>query len=196
MQTPLANLARLATLGLCAALLAPSAHADKFYFSTAEEDQALPEGSQPSYLEGVLLREEENRYVIRVEGGEVQIPKAQVKRIEKDGLTVEQLADREDAAKERLAAANRARDEVGVAEASARGSARATEAAARSNAQEATADRMVNIVVDFQRLLPDYTFRTYDPVLRRANFSGLAQVIENYLSRQVLDAAHRSPTQR
>jgi len=85
-----------------------------------------------------------------------------------------------------VAAAETRRREVQAAEASVR---RDT---ARAGPQpKPSEERSLLIEVDFQNLLPGYTFRTFDPVLGRANLSGLRQVIEDYLRAEVMKAAHR-----
>lgn len=167
----------------CAALLAlcPAARADKFYFTTAEEDAKAAEGSVPSFVEGVLLREEGGFYVVRVEGGEIQLAKDSVKRIEKTDLTVAQLEEREKSAAEKLATANRVRSEVQAAEASAQRAEQAAEAAATAAQQP----RELIITVDFQGLIPNLRFQTFDPILDRVDFDGLARVVEAYLREEV-----------
>jgi hypothetical protein len=163
--------------------LAPAARADKFYFTTADEDAKASEGSSASFVEGVLLKEESGFYFVRVEGGEIQLPKASVVRIEKDGLTVAQLEERERAAAERLAAANRDRRDVQAAEASTR--KEAAEAAAPAPQRE------LQVVVDFQGLIPNFRFKTFDPILDRVNLDGLARVVEAYLRQEVERAMGR-----
>lgn len=180
---------RIALLSLGLALLAPSASADKFYFGKKETAEKLQAGS-PDVVEGVLLREENGIYVIRVEGGEIHVPKDSIYRIEKDDLTVAAIEQRERAARERLARADEERRRFLVAEASRRAEAvRPAEAAAR---REAGGERELRIVVDFQGLLPNYRFRApYDPVLHRVNLGGLARVVEAYLREEIERAAHR-----
>jgi hypothetical protein len=178
-------IAGAAFLGLSAPVFA-----DKFYFG-APADAEKTQGNAAQYVEGVLLREENGNYVIRVEGGEITLAKSMVTKIEKDALTVADLEKREKAAAEKLAAANKTRKEWQAAEADAkRSEAQAAEATAAKQAP-----RAVDVVVDFQGLLPNYRFKTFDPVLDRVNLQGLQQVIEAYLWDEVNRAAHRNPSQ-
>ncbi|MBK8975329.1 MAG: hypothetical protein IPM29_05345 [Planctomycetes bacterium] len=142
---------------LCAALCASAAHADRFHLGPADRAEQMTAG-EPDIVEGVLLREEDGRYVIRVVGGEIQIAKALVREIERDDLTVEEIERREQAARGSLAEANAEREsrqalaqaermerirEVRAAEASAR----------RTAAQPAEAS------------VPPLPRQAYDPVL-------------------------------
>lgn len=172
--------------GLAIAGLTASAKADRFHFVTPADAKKI-EGNAPSYVDGVLLREENGNYVIRVDGGEITIPKASVKEIEKTALTVADLEKGEKDARERLADLNKRRTQVQAAEAAARRS----EAQAREAAAAQEAPKEIRIVVDFQGLLPSYQFRAYDPVLHRVNLQGLAAVVEAYLREEVERAAHR-----
>ena len=52
-------------------------------------------------------------------------------------------------------------------------------------------EKRLTVNVDFQGLLPNYIFKAYDPVLRRANLSGLATVVREYLRSEVKRTAHR-----
>ncbi|MEM7200507.1 MAG: hypothetical protein AAF628_09600 [Planctomycetota bacterium] len=167
-------LARFATLLLALVLPAGTAHADKFYFG-AEEDGDNKHGNAGLYVEGVLLRTLENGdYVIRVQGGEVTLPKDMVQKIVQDGLTVGQIEQRERDNAEALAAANARRAEdrqVRVAEASAR---------VESN-RSVEPPQPLHLLVDFRSLMPNYVFKQYDPVLRRANLGGVRNVIDAFL---------------
>ncbi|MFO1050989.1 MAG: hypothetical protein U1F36_02085 [Planctomycetota bacterium] len=70
--------------------LASTASADRFHLGSKETAQKITEGTA-DYVDGVLLREEGDNYVIRVEGGEMQLQKASVWKIEKTDLTVAQI---------------------------------------------------------------------------------------------------------
>jgi len=157
--------------------------ADKFYLDTPEDTAATQGNAKGRMIEGVLLSETSKTYTVRVAGGQIEIAKSLVKRHVKGALTLEQIETRET---ERAAATSQAetrRREVQAVEASAR---RATPPTSKPDAGQ---DLLIK--VDFRNLLPGYTFRAYDPVLRRANLSGLRQVIEDYLRREVKSAAHR-----
>ena len=96
---------------LCAALLAPAAQADKFHLGTAETAEKMTDG-EADIVEGVLLEETETTYRIRIEGGEIELAKSRVYKVESSDLTVAQIEDRESGATERLAEANRARRDM------------------------------------------------------------------------------------
>jgi hypothetical protein len=179
---------RLLPVSLVAFCLAAPAAADKFHLGSADDAKKLAEGSSPSVIEGVLLEEKDGNYVIRVDGGEIRLAKASVHKIEKDGLTVADLEKREKDASDRLAEANVRRSQLQAAEASATREAR-NAAAARS--PEMPESIVIN--VDFNGLLPSYAFRTgYDPVLHRADLSGLAGVVEAYLRDELARVHHRA----
>lgn len=98
---------------------------DKFWL----DDGPAKAGGEPLPLrvvEGVLLDEDATSYHLRVEGGEVWLPKNQVVKVEKDGLTTAQIEQKERAAAEQRARAQAAR----AAEAAAAMRGHATEAAA------------------------------------------------------------------
>lgn len=79
-------------------LLLPGTAPDKFWLDSAAGANA--EGSRPAVVEGVLLGEDATSYHVRVAGGEIWLPKSQVVKVEKDGLTVEALEQQEKAHKE------------------------------------------------------------------------------------------------
>lgn len=171
------SLAALATLAFHRPALA-----DKFHFGPADDAKKMQAGT-PQIVEGVLLKEENGMLEIRVEGGTITLAKAMVTKIEKDGLTVADLEKREKDTRDKLALADRKRGEIQAAEASAR----------RSEAPaEAAPQKELRIVVDFQGMLPNYTFKSsFDPVLDRVNLGGLAPLVETYLRDQVERAAGR-----
>lgn len=157
--------------------------ADKFYFDTPEDIAATKGNTEGRMIEGVLLSETGETYTVRVAGGQMVITKSLVKRHVEDALTVAQIETRETEQADATARAETHRRQVQVAEASARrSSAPKTRPAPKQD---------LLIRIDFHNLLPGYTFRAYDPVLRRANLSGLRQVVEDYLRREVKSAAHR-----
>jgi hypothetical protein len=119
----------------------------------------------------------------------VTIPKSSVKSIDKTPLTVADLEKKEADSRQQLVDLNRRRREVQAAEASAR----RAEAQTREATAAAQAPKEIRVVVDFQGLLPNYTFRVFDPVLDRVNLPGLAAVVEAYLREEVQRAAHRRP---
>ncbi|MGE3174783.1 MAG: hypothetical protein AB7O97_19290 [Planctomycetota bacterium] len=71
---------------------------DKFWFEAPEAAQV--EGSAPAFVEGVLLDETDDAYHVRVVGGEVWLPKAQVVKVEKDRLTTQRIERAEQKAAE------------------------------------------------------------------------------------------------
>ena len=119
-------------------LICAPAKADKFWLSDPEAEQNAAAGSSPNLIEGVLLSEDADGYHVRVEGGEVVLPKKSVFKIENDKLSVDAIAEAEADSKEAGELANeerrlvqatqRAEREVRFAEASARRSSQAVEA--------------------------------------------------------------------
>ncbi len=180
----------LATTLLASLALASTASADRFFVGTPESEAKLAHGA--NYIEGVLIRTTDEEYVIRILNGEIRLPKSMVYKIEQDGLTVEQLEKREADRAATAAEANVRRAEARAEEAALR----EEEAIERARVEEEAPKTELTIVVDFQGALPGYRFKTYDPVLHRADFSGLRAVIEDYLRRQVERAAHRTPSRR
>lgn len=183
---------RLITATFAVFCLAAPAAADKFYLGSEEDAKKAAEGSVPNTVEGVLLREEDGHYVVRVESGELWLKKSNVYKVDKDALTVADLDKRADTAKAKLAEANTRRMEVQAAEASASREAREASAQRPSQAPESLV-----INVDFKGLLPSYRFRTdYDPVLHRVDLSGLRTVVETYLRQELADTYHRTYEQQ
>lgn len=126
----------LLTLCFCAATLAAPAFADKFYVGPEGSDEKMTEGDA-SYIEGVLLEEKDGRYVIRTEGGVIELPKSQVRKIEKDGLTTAQLEQREGDGVDARREANALRVAILDADREARDEYRAGFAAARARMRDA-----------------------------------------------------------
>src|SRR5690606_32507398 len=152
---------RTLTALLLAASLAPSARADKFWFLPAVETHPAVEGALSDWVEGVLLSEADGLYVIRVEGGEITVPKAMVLRVEQDDLTVAELERREADAQAALAVANERRWALLDSIADAR-----QESLRVVQAAEATASR--SEAVAEAAVLPDLApeiFPRYDPIL-------------------------------
>ena len=75
-------------------------------------DAVAVEGNQPRAIEGVLLDQDGDSYHIRVAGGEIWLPKAQVVKVDKTGLTVADLERSERQAAERRAAEAKAEAEA------------------------------------------------------------------------------------
>jgi hypothetical protein len=132
---------RFIPLSACALLLALPAKADKFWFSDPATAKNAPAGSSPDCLQGVLISEDATSYHIRVVGGELVLAKKSVVKVEKDGLTLENIQKSEKDAADALALANKERTlkqeldrkerELRAVEASARhGNARPVEASA------------------------------------------------------------------
>ncbi len=167
----------------CFLFVVGNLRADKFFFDTPKIAAATQGNSDGRVIEGVLTSETKTTYTVRIPGGEIVIDKALVKRHVKDDLSVDQIIAQEKAQAASNGQADKQRRAVQAIEASAS----RTKAPATQSRQE----NNLTITVDFQNLLPNYTFRAYDPVLRRANFSGLRQVIQDYLRREVKTAAHR-----
>jgi hypothetical protein len=179
---------RTLALSLSALTLAMPAKADKFHLDS-KDDKAKTQGGGPGrVIEGVLIEKDDKAktYRIRVLGGEVILAQSAVKSIEKDTLTVAMIETMEKDQAEQLAQQDQRRRDVQAAEASARRTARAERRASAVNQE-----RTLPIEIDFQGLVRGYTFKSYDPVLHRANLSGLTQLIENYLRQEVERAAHR-----
>lgn len=177
---------RITLAGLCLLAATRVAHADRFHFAKPG-DRTAAASAQLDTVEGVLLKDENGIYTIRVEGGTIEIDKKLVTKVEKTDLTLQKIEDREKAATAKLADSNRKRREVQATEASA--SKRELDA----RAAEAPKEKELKIVVDFQGLLPNYTFRTYDPVLHRVNMAGLAAAVERYFREEIERAAGRKP---
>jgi len=169
MRTPL-------PLVLAFAASASALPADRFFFgSKADDDKFVgSEGADArASLSGVLLREQDGMYVIRVEGGEVWVERSRVYKIEHDDLSVAQIEDRERSVKDELAAA-RARHLRQVAEAAA-------QRQAETAPTEAKAPKSLTLDVDFTGLLPGYKFQPNSDVLRKVDLVGLSREIEDWL---------------
>lgn len=114
---------RPALASLAIVLLTPCAFADKFYFTSDEETAKEEVDSIPDMIVGVLTAQDEETYTIRVEGGEIQLAKEMVRKIESDALTVADIEAAEAAAAPALAQADVERQQflaVERAEAAAR----------------------------------------------------------------------------
>lgn len=133
--------------------LQATAKADRFWLS--DPAAKVPEGSAPNCIDGVLLAEGADGYHVRVVGGEVLLPKAAVFRVEKDGLTIEQIVQRE----QELASAR-----------TPAGAPAAVPAAAKKSAAapvEATAKRSEAVPAPAAAPAPGKVDVGYDPVLHR-----------------------------
>ncbi len=175
----------LVTCLLVFAFQAP-ALATKFHLADEKESKDTEGNAEGRVIEGVLLKEDKTTYTIRIVGGEITIPKSAVKRTENDALTVAKIETMEKGRATTVAASETQRRQIQAAEASAR---RRTDEAPTPAAK--SGEQSLLIEVDFQGLLPGYTFRTFDPVLGRANLTGLRAVIEDFLRSEVKRAAHR-----
>ena len=118
---------------LGALLLAVPAKADKFWLTDPAAKKSA-EGSTPDFLEGVLLGEDANVYHVRVGGGEIQLPKKAVFKVEKDALTIEQILETEKQGAARLAASQAERKAAPAASARRKNVAAVEAAAKRSDA--------------------------------------------------------------
>ena len=156
---------------------APLAHADKIYLkSTGKQPEVAQQA--PDFIEGKVLSEKDGQVTIRVEGGTIVIARASIDRIEKDGLTEQQIASREDDMRKRLADADQKRGTMLAQWADA--SAKRAEASAAERAREP-----LEVVVDFQGVIPTQLFRFYEPIIGRIDMDGLGRAIENYLRAEV-----------
>jgi hypothetical protein len=171
-------------------LSSASATADRIYLKTssapATSTRKAAEEELPS-IEGVVTAETEESVTIRVEGGDVTIAKSKVARIEKGGLTLEDIQKRESDLASRETPADQARRTAHAqwVEASAR-----KDGEGSRTASDTGGDRPLEIVVDFRGLLPAQVLRFYDPVLHvvrtvpvleRIDMDGLARTVEAYL---------------
>ncbi|MFT4512273.1 MAG: hypothetical protein ACI89X_002115 [Planctomycetota bacterium] len=131
-------------------LICAPAKADKFWLTDPKSEQSTVAGSSPNLIEGVLVAEDDAGYHVRIEGGEILLPKKSVFKIEKDGLTLDAIVKAETDSKKSGQQANedrrtvqasqkRMRD-VRIAEASASRSGRPVEAAVSRSAAPAVTD--------------------------------------------------------
>lgn len=148
---------------LTALLIAPVAKADKFWMVSPDEAKLMTAGS-PACLVGVLVAEDANTYTVRVVGGQVVLAKKSVVKIEKDGLTLDDVSKFEKADAERVAAADKERQQAQAAEASAR--------RVRTDAQpvDATAH-----AAPLPAPLPAPVEEAYDPVLHVVRAIGVRE---------------------
>ena len=172
---------RIPLLLLALAALAPSLRADRFYFGNEADDKKFvgkEGGDARAAITGVLLREQNGMYVIRVEGGEVWVDRSRIYRVEKDGLTVAQIEEHERSAREVLTAANKRRATQAV-EAAARRSEQPVAAEAKEAKEPKS--KALTLEVDFDGLLPGYKFNPNSDVLRKVDLVGLSRQIEDWL---------------
>ena len=193
-------ISKITLASLALALLAQPASADKFYFGSAD-DQKKTQGNatHDNFIQGVLLKEDKDSYTIRILGGEMQVAKSMVYKVDKDGLTVAQLEATEAGRKDALAQAETQRRQLIAAEAAVCGDdrARAAEATATRGGRDS---RQLIIDIDFPGILGRFDmggfrpFRSFDPILNRANLSGLPVIIDTYLRGLIGNAPPGAPT--
>jgi len=142
-------------------LICAPAKADKFWLSDPAKQAATP-GSSPDLIHGVLVAEDDEAYHIRIEGGELVLPKSRVFKVEKDGLTLDAIIKKETGKQKELAQANRERI-AAQAEAKAQRDVRIAEASARRRARavEADAPRIEVAPIQVTPIQP----AEFDPVL-------------------------------
>jgi len=132
---------RIFPLAVGALLLAVPAKADKFWLSDPAASKAAA-GSVPDVLEGVLLSEDADVYHVRIVGGEIQLSKKAVFKVEKDGLTLEKILETEKQNSAKLAASHAERKAAPAA-----GPRRRDVSAAEASAQRPAADGPVDAPV-------------------------------------------------
>jgi hypothetical protein len=178
---------RFLPLSACALLFALPAKADKFWFSDPAAAKNAPAGATPDCIQGVLLSEDATSYTIRIVGGELVLAKKSVVKVEKDGLTLENIVKAEKDAAEALALANKERGlqqelarkerELKAVEASARRSnARAVDASATTEPAPSTFDPVVGVArgvsdveaqLELKRLYEETRDQAYLTALRK-----------------------------
>lgn len=158
--------------------LTVAARADKIHF-LSKADKGKVVGNVPDYLEGKIISEDANTVEIRVQGGRMIINRKQIVRIEKDDtITVADIETREKAAAVRLQNADSKRLQ--------RQGEWADAVAKRRKAQGTDApSKELRIVVDFKGILPTRVISFYDPILHLVNTQGIADVIEDFLLREI-----------
>ena len=119
-------------------LICAPAKADKFWLTDPKTEKNAAAGSSPNLNEGVLVAEDDDSYHVRINGGEVLLPKSSVFKVEKDDLTLDAIVKAEadsqkageQANEERRAtqATQKRQRDVRIAEASSRRSAQAVDA--------------------------------------------------------------------
>jgi hypothetical protein len=145
--------------------------ADRIYLKATSQAPGI-EGQSEAAIHGVVLQEEAGLLTIRVEGGPMVLTRDRIERIEADGLTEAQVAKSETAAREALSVADQRRQERLASWA---------EASARRSQESEPEPQAIEVVVDFQGLLPAQVFRFYEPIIGRIDLNGLGQAIEDYL---------------
>ena len=187
---------RIASASLVLALLAQPANADKFYFgSDDDQKKTVGNAANDNFVEGVLLKEDKDSYTIRILGGEMNVAKSMVYKIERDGLTVAQLETREAARKDALAQADNNRRQLQAAEATFRRDARATEATMRRG----RVPSRLNIDVDFRGIIGHFrtggrAIKPFDPVIGRSNLSALPAMVDIYMRGLLAEQRGDRPT--
>lgn len=125
-------------------LICAPAKADKFWLSDPKSEQSAAAGSSPNLIQGVLVAEDDDGYHVRIEGGEILLPKKSVFKIEKDDLTLDAIVKAETDSKQGGKTANESRRasqasqkrmrDVRIADASASRSTQVIEASAPQSA--------------------------------------------------------------
>lgn len=179
---------RFLPLSACALLFALPAKADKFWLSDPAANKNAPANSSPDVIQGVLLSEDATSYHVRIVGGELVLAKKRVFKVEKDGLTVDNIVKAEKDASEALALANKERGlkqeldrkerELKAAEATAhRGNAKPVDASMNTaEAAPSTFDPVVGVArgvsdaeaqLELKRLYEATRDQTYLTALRK-----------------------------
>ena len=156
-------------------VLAPFARADKLWLKTdAPATQA--EGQAPQCLVGVVSAETAEEYTLRMPGGTMVLAKSAVARIERDGLTLEQIEASERDMHKAAAEADSKRS---------RDLARWTDAAhkqrAAAQAEEPAEPQDATLTIDFKGLLAPITFRRDLPLLSQLDLEALRATVEAFL---------------
>jgi hypothetical protein len=151
---------------------------DKFWLESPAQANAVEE-SRPAVIDGVLLEQDDESYLIRVVGGEVRLPKASVVKIEKDNLTAAKIDRAEREQREQRAAA--------AAAAAAASEQQAAAEAPTAPAQPSDPAADLGYVEQFVEATPAAAPQ-YDPVL---HVQRCGQCADDYTLLRDLEMAYR-----
>lgn len=148
-----------ATLAVLA--LAATVPTQTFYLGTEADHERMTaiEGSTPATLVGALIGEDDTTYTLRVEGGEVTLPKDSVWKVEGSAPTLASIEESEAKARDDLAIAENQRQEFLARD-------REFVRNLRADAAEASYRAEPELVLPEAEVAPEFVpLPAYDPVL-------------------------------